>query len=91
MEVPSLTWSTILFLNNKVSTREVVNVSTLSKSGNDIEVSINDEAPFSIPLSLGWFTLPVFDIDEIPLLVGSEASIVLFVHVDVSIFGISLT
>jgi len=88
MEIPFLAWSTILSLDHEVSTWEVVDISTLSKSGNDVEVSVYLEAPISVPFSLGWFTLPVFDIDEIPTLVvlGSWK---LFVHLDLSVFSIS--
>jgi hypothetical protein len=68
MEIPFLSWSSILGLDDEISSSEVVNVSALSKSGNNMEIGIDFEAPISIPLSLGWFTLPVFSVDEIPSL-----------------------
>jgi hypothetical protein len=75
MEVPFLGWSTILGLDDEVSSGEVVDVSSLSKLGNDVEVSIDLEAPISIPLSLSWFTLPVLGVDEIPLLFNSSMEV----------------
>jgi len=51
-----------------------------------MEVFVDNEAPISIPLTGGWFTLPVFDIDEIPLLLLSSLE---FPHVDISVFGIN--
>jgi hypothetical protein len=89
MEIPFLAWSTILSLNHEVSTREVVNISTFSKSRNDIEISIDLEAPISVPFSLGWLTLPVFDVDEIPSLMVIIGSRLHFVHLDLSVFSIS--
>jgi hypothetical protein len=67
MEVPFLACSTILSLDDKISTK-IVDIFTETLSGNDMEVSVNLEAPISIPLTLGWFSLPVFGIDEVPLL-----------------------
>jgi hypothetical protein len=69
MEVPFLALSTILSLNDEVSTRDVVYVSTLSKSGNNVEINVYLKTVFSVPFTGSWFTLPVFDIDEIELLV----------------------
>jgi hypothetical protein len=91
MEIPFLGWSTILSLDHEVSTREVIDISTLSKSGNDVEVGIDLEAPISVPFTLSWFTLPVFDIDEIPLLMVLIGTRKLFVHLDLSVFSISCT
>jgi hypothetical protein len=41
-----------------------------------------------IPFTLGWFTLPVLGIDEIPLLVSLAVE---FAHIDISIFSINCT
>jgi hypothetical protein len=87
MEVPSLACSTILSLNDKVSAK-IVNVSTSSKSGNNMEVHVNNESIVSVPLSLSWFSLPVFGVDELPLLVSLSIELV---HEDVSVFGINCT
>jgi len=51
-----------------------------------MEIFVDNEAPISIPLTSGWFTLPVLDIDEIPLLVFLSIE---FVHVDVSVLSIN--
>jgi hypothetical protein len=83
MEIPQLTSSTILFLNDKVSIVDVVNVSSFTKSRHDMEISINFETELFIHLSLSWFSLPVFDIDEIPLLMFLS---ILLVHEDVPVF-----
>jgi hypothetical protein len=56
-----------------------------------VEVSIDLEAPISVPLTLSWFTLPVFDIDEIPFLMVLIGSRKLLVHLDLSVFSISST
>jgi len=85
MEVPFLACSTILNLNHKVSTK-IINVSTSSKGGNDIEIFVDNEAIFSIPFTSGWFSLPVLGVDEIPLLVFLSIE---FVHVDISVFSIN--
>jgi hypothetical protein len=55
-----------------------------------VEVSIDLEAPISIPLSLGWFTLPVFGIDEVPSLIVLSGSWLLISKVDISILSINL-
>jgi hypothetical protein len=88
MEIPFLAWSTILSLNHEVSCN-IVNVSSFSKSGNDVEIGIDLEAPISIPLSLGWFTLPVFDVDHIPTLM-SFLTVSLILHFNLSVFSINL-
>jgi len=87
MEIPFLACSTILSLDNKVSSK-IVNVSTSSKSGDNMEVHVDNKTIFSIPLSLGWFTLPVFGIDEIPLLLLTTLE---FPHVDISVLSINTT
>jgi hypothetical protein len=51
-----------------------------------MEVSVNDESVVSVPLSLSWFTLPVLDVDEIPLLVSLT---IIVTHVNVSVFSIN--
>jgi hypothetical protein len=89
MEIPFLGWSTILGLNDEVSSGEVVDVSSLSKLGNDVEVSIDLEAPISIPFTLLWFTLPVFDIDHIPSLMYLDR-VSLILHFNLSVFSINL-
>jgi hypothetical protein len=54
-----------------------------------VEVSINLEAPISVPFSFSWFTLPVFDIDEIPFLMVLIGTRKLFIHLDLSVFSIN--
>jgi hypothetical protein len=51
-----------------------------------MEVFVDDETVVSVPLSGGWFTLPVLGVDKIPLLVLSTME---FPHVDISVFSIN--
>jgi hypothetical protein len=87
MEVPFLACSTILSLDHEVSTK-IVDVSVFSEVRDDIEVLVDNEAPFSIPLTGGWFTLPVLGVDKIPLLLNSSVEVG---HVDISVFSINTT
>jgi hypothetical protein len=89
MEIPFLGWSTILGLDDEVSSGEIVDVSSLSKSGNDVEVSIDLEAPVSIPFTLLWFTLPVFNVDHIPTLMFF-LTVSSILHFNLSVFSINL-
>jgi hypothetical protein len=50
-----------------------------------MEVFVNNKTIISIPLSGGWFTLPVLDIDKIPLLMNFAIE---FVHEDISVFSV---
>jgi hypothetical protein len=86
MEVPFLACSTVLSLDDQISIGCVVDVSTLTQSGNDMEVFVNNHSIVSIPFSGSWLSLPVLDIDEIPLLVSLS---VVRVHVDVSVFSVN--
>jgi hypothetical protein len=85
MEVPFLACSTILELDQEISTN-VINISSSSQKRNDMEVFVDNEAPLSIPLTGGWFTLPVLGVDKIPLLFNSSVE---FRHVDISVFSIN--
>jgi hypothetical protein len=86
MEVPFLAVSTVLSLNDEVSIGCVVNIPTLTQSGDDMEVFVDNETVVSIPFTSGWFSLPVLGVDEIPLLVFFTIE---FVHVDISVFSIN--
>jgi hypothetical protein len=87
MEVPFLACSSILSLDDKISSK-IVNVSTSSESRDDIEVFVDNQTIFSVPFTSSWFSLPVLSVDEVPLLVSLTME---FGHVDISIFGISTT
>ena len=87
MEVPFLACSSVLSLNEKIST-DVINVSSFSHHGNNMEVFFNIESELSVVVTLGWVFLPVFLVDKIPLLVYLT---IVFPHVDVSVFGINTT
>ena len=50
-----------------------------------MEMSVNLHAEVSVPFSIFWFTLPVFGINEIPLLVDLAVSVS---HKDLSILGV---
>jgi hypothetical protein len=74
-----------LSLDHEVSTK-IIDVSVFSKIRDDIEVLVDNEAPFSVPLTSGWFTLPVLGVDKIPLLFNSSVEVS---HVDISVFSIN--
>jgi hypothetical protein len=86
MEVPFLTISTVLSLNDKVSIIDVINISSLSQSRNNMEIFVYNESVVSVPLTGGWFTLPVLGVDEIPLLISFSVEVN---HVDISVFSIN--
>jgi hypothetical protein len=50
-----------------------------------MEVLVDNEAPISVPLTGGWFTLPVLGVDKIPLLMNFAIE---FVHEDISVFSV---
>jgi hypothetical protein len=87
MEVPFLACSSILSLEHKISS-DIINVSTSSESRDHMEVNIDLKSVVFVPFTGSWFTLPVLDIDKIPLLALSamEGS-----HVDISVFSINTT
>ena len=81
MEVPFLACSSILSLDNKISSK-IVNVSSSSESRDDIEVFVDNHTIVSVPFTGLWFTLPVLSIDEIELLVNLS---MLLVHKKLSV------
>jgi hypothetical protein len=85
MEIPFLACSTILSLDHEVSTK-IIDVSMFSEVRDDIEVLVDNEAPISVPLTGGWFTLPVLGIDKVPLLFRSSVE---DGHVNISIFSVN--
>ena len=69
-------------LDDEVSVVDQVEVSVVWELGNNVEVSFNVETEVFVHLSLGWFSLPFINVDNVPLLVDLS---VLLVNNDVSV------
>jgi hypothetical protein len=69
MEVPDLSLSSILNLNDHVSVIDQIKISIAWQFGDNVEVSFNIESKPLIEFSLDWLTLPFINIDDIKLLV----------------------
>jgi hypothetical protein len=69
MEVPDLSLSSILNLNDHVSVVDQIEISIAWQFGDNVEVSFNVESKPFIEFSLDWLTLPFINIDDIKLLV----------------------
>jgi hypothetical protein len=74
-----------LGLDHNVSSVKEVHISSSSKSGNNMHVFVDNISKVSVPFTGFWFTLPVLNINEIPLLVNLA---VLFDHKDLSVLAI---
>ena len=74
-------------LDNHVSVVDDFEVSVLVHSRDDMEWSLNIESEFFIELALGWFSLPLVNIDNVPLLM--HFSILGLIALDMSSFVIS--
>jgi hypothetical protein len=85
MEVPYLTLSTVLGLDYEFAS-DVVNISSSSKSGNNMEIGVDSHTELIVHLSFTWFFNPVFLVDKIPLLVVLSFSLS---HVDVFVLSIN--
>jgi len=86
MEVPDLSLSTIWCLDHHVSVVDQVKVSTIWKLGDNVEVSLNIESESIVELSLGWLSLPLINVDNVPLLVDLS---VFWMNNDVSVFRVN--
>jgi hypothetical protein len=87
MEVPFLSVSSILSLNDHVSIVEDVEVSSATHGRDDVEISLNKDANSFVQLTLLWLGV-LINIDDFPLL--SEVLTTLVVDLDVSVFHVSV-
>jgi len=87
IEVPNLTSLSISSLNNHVSVVDNFEVSSRFLSWDDMEISLYVESEFFIEFTLGWFSLPLVNVDDIPLLMDS--SVLGLITLNVSSFWIS--
>ena len=86
MEVPDLSVSAILSLDDHVSVVDQIEVSVFIQLRDDVEWSFDIESEFLIEFSLLWFLWVFININDIPLLVDS----VMFVpYNDVSVLSIN--
>jgi hypothetical protein len=69
VEVPDLSSSAIWNLDDHVSVVDQVKVSVLWQLRDNVEVSLNIESELFVKLSLTWLTLPLVDVNNIPLLI----------------------
>jgi hypothetical protein len=83
MEVPDLGSSTVSYLDDHVSVVDQVEVSSLRKSRDDVEISLNVKSELLVELTLGWLLLVFIDIDNLPLLTCLS---ILVLNDDVSVF-----
>jgi len=89
IEPPDLSCLSISSLDNHVSVVDDLEISSWSKWWDDMEWSFDVKSILFVELSLGWFTLPCVNIDNIPLLM--DLSVLGFIALNVSSFVISRT
>jgi hypothetical protein len=88
VEVPHLSVSGVRCLDNHISIVYQVKVSARFQLGYDMEISFDIQTEIFVQFSLSWFTLPLINIDDVPLLVDLS----MFVpNNDVSVFLIDST
>jgi hypothetical protein len=68
VEVPFLGSSSISGLDDNVSVVDDVKISVCFELRDNEEWSLNEEAEVLIEFSFSWFTLPVTNVDDVPLL-----------------------
>jgi hypothetical protein len=56
-------------LNNNIPVVDQVKISVIWQLRNNVEVSLNVKTEVLIELTLGWFSLPFINVDDVPLLV----------------------
>jgi hypothetical protein len=88
MEVPDLSLSSILNLNDHVSVVDEIEISIAWQFRHNVEVSFNVKAELFIEFSLDWLTLPFINVDNVPLLVDSSMS---WMNNDVLLLSINST
>jgi hypothetical protein len=74
MEVPFLSTSTVCNFDDHVSVIDQIKISSAWQFRYNVKVSLNIESELLIELSLSWLTLPLINVDNVPLLVDSSMS-----------------
>jgi hypothetical protein len=74
MEIPFLSTSTVCNFDNHVSVIDQIKISSAWQFRYNVEVSLNIESELLIELSFSWLTLPLVNVDNVPLLVDSSVS-----------------
>jgi hypothetical protein len=74
MEVPSLSVSTILNLDDHVSVIDQVEVSVAIESSHNVEVSLNVKSELLVELTLSWLLLVLVNVNDSPLLMDLSSS-----------------
>jgi hypothetical protein len=83
---PDLSSLSISCLDNHVSVVDDLEISVLVHSRDDMEWSLNIESEFFIKFTLGWFSLPLINVNNVPFLMDS--SVLGLITLDMSSFGI---
>jgi len=76
-------------LDYHVSVVDNFEISSRVECRNNMEWSFDIKSIFFIELTLGWFSLPLVNIDDVPLLM--DLTVLGFIALDVSSFRISST
>jgi hypothetical protein len=89
IEIEDLSWLVVSSLDNQVSTVDYLHISSRVQGCDNMEWSLNVESKFFVKFTLGWLSLPLVNVDNVPLLM--DLSVLGFIALDVSAFCIGST